>query len=79
MNKERYSPSGEYYIIDNTFHKKISYKETIQLLNQKEQIIQGKSKTVDNLLKVLKNYEKTLKTMEDERDYYKNILKKLIG
>lgn len=77
--KERYSQSGEYYIQDNTSHKKISYKEIVTILNRKEQIIQDKSKTVINLLQVQKSYENTLKKVENERDYYKNILKKLIG
>ena len=79
MTKERYTRSGEYYIQDNTLHKKISNTDTIHILNRQEQIIRDKSDAIKNLVNLQKVYENNIKNLEEEVDYYKKCLKKLIG
>ena len=79
MTKERYTRSGEYYIQDNILHKKISNTNTIHLLNHQERIIRDKSNTITTLLNLQKVYEKRIKELEEDVDYYKKTFKKLIG
>lgn len=79
MTKERYTRSGEYYIQDNILHKKISNTDTIHILNRQEQIIRDKSDAIKNLVNLQKVYENNIKNLEEEVDYYKKCLKKLIG
>lgn len=45
----------------------------------KEKIIKDKTETLQKHQKLLKKYEKNLKEMENERNYYKTLLEKLIG
>lgn len=45
----------------------------------KEKIIMDKTETLQKQQKLLKIYEKNLKEMENERNYYKTLLEKLIG
>ena len=79
MTKERYTRSGEYYIQDNILHKKISNTDTIHILNRQEQIIRDKSDAIKNLVNLQKVYGNNIKNLEEEVDYYKKCLKKLIG
>ncbi|WP_406534055.1 hypothetical protein [Methanobrevibacter sp.] len=79
MTKERYTRSGEYYIQDNTLHKKISNTDTIHILNRQEQIIRDKSDTITTLLNLQGVYEKRIKELEEDVEYYKKTFKKLIG
>lgn len=76
---ERYIQQGEYYIQDTVTHKKISYREAVDVLNHKEHIIKDKSVLVENLSNTLKAYESNLKTLEEDKKYYKTLLEKLIG
>ena len=76
---KRYQQQGEYYIKDTITNKTISYRETVDLLNHQERIIQGKTDLIEKMTGTMKGYEKTIKGLEEDNRYYKDLFKKLIG
>lgn len=76
---ERYIQQGEYYIQDTVLQKKISYKDTVQVLNHQERIIKDKSELIERLSNTLSACESNLKSSEKDKEYYKTLLEKLIG
>ena len=76
---ERYIQQGEYYIQDTVLQKKISYKDTVQVLNHQERIIKDKSELIERLSNTLSACESNLKALEKDKEYYRTLLEKLIG
>lgn len=76
---DRYIQQGEYYIQDTTTKKKISNKNAVKLLNHQERIILDKTELILDLTSTMKAYETNLKSLEKDNEYYKLLLRKLIG
>lgn len=79
MTKQRYTPSGEYYIQDNILYKKISNQDTIHILNQQEEIlnkqekiIKEKTETINELLDMQQYYKEKIHQLEKDVEYYMN-------
>lgn len=76
---KRYTQQGEYYIKDNTLNKKISYRDTVNILNHQERIIQSKTELINKLTGTIQAYENNVEVLEKDKEYYKTLLEKLIG
>lgn len=64
---KQYKIINPYYIIDKNTDKKYNQKETCQLLNHKNRVIQMKNKLIQDLIKTNNALTHTIKTLEKKK------------